>query len=59
MIGSARCCSGISMDQLETHIPFLCALHKTEQDVDALQRYDTKGGKYPARWADLGPRYNP
>jgi hypothetical protein len=27
-------------------------------DVDALQRYDQKSGKYPARWGDLGPRYN-
>ena len=39
--------SGITQDQL-----------KTERDVDALQRYDDKSGKYPSRWADLGPRYN-
>jgi hypothetical protein len=31
---------------------------KTEQDVDALGRFDQKGGRYPAKWADLGPRYN-
>jgi MoxR-like ATPase len=55
---SALLRSGISMDKIEAHIPFLGALLKTEQDVDALQRYDDKGGKYPARWADLGPRYN-
>jgi MoxR-like ATPase len=55
---SALLRSGVSMQQLEQHIPFIGALLKTEQDVDALGRYDTKGGKYPSRWADLGPRYN-
>ena len=55
---SALLRSGISMQQLEQHIPFIGALLKTEQDVDALGRYDQKGGKYPAKWADLGPRYN-
>jgi MoxR-like ATPase len=50
--------SGISQSQIEAHIPFIGALLKTEQDVDALQRFDQKSGKYPARWADLGPRYN-
>jgi hypothetical protein len=55
---SALLRSGISHDKLEAHIPFIGALLKTEQDVDALQRFDAKGGKYPARWADLGPRYN-
>jgi MoxR-like ATPase len=55
---SALLRSGISMEKLEAHIPFIGALLKTEQDVDALQRYDQKGGKYPARWADLGPRFN-
>jgi hypothetical protein len=44
--------------QLEEHIPFIGALLKKEQDVDALVRYDSQGGKFPARWADLGPRYN-
>ena len=48
----------VSQDTLEAHIPFIGALLKTEQDVDALSRYDSKGGKYPARWADLGPRFN-
>jgi MoxR-like ATPase len=55
---SALLRSGIGNDQLEAHIPFLGALLKKEQDVDALVRYDARGGRYPARWADLGPRYN-
>src|SRR5512141_3261863 len=55
---SALLRSGISMEKIEAHIPFIGALLKTEQDVDALSRFDQKGGKYPARWADLGPRYN-
>ena len=55
---SALLRSGVSMQQLEQHIPFIGALLKTEQDVYALSRYDAKGGPYPARWADLGPRYN-
>ncbi len=55
---SALLRSGISMDQLEAHIPFVGALLKKEQDVDAVMRHDKQGGKYPKRWADLGPRYN-
>ncbi len=55
---SALLRSGISMDQLEAHIPFVGALLKKEQDVDAVLRYDQQGGKYPKKWADLGPRYN-
>jgi MoxR-like ATPase len=55
---SALLRSGISMEKIEAHIPFIGALLKTEQDVDALSRFDQKGGKYPARWSDLGPRYN-
>jgi len=55
---SALLRSGVSMDKLEQHIPFVGALLKKEQDVDALLRYDEKGGKYPKGWADLGPRYN-
>ncbi|MGH7856281.1 MAG: AAA family ATPase, partial [Candidatus Binatia bacterium] len=50
--------SGITLDQLESHIPFVGALLKKENDVDALSRYDTQGGRVPSRWADLGPRYN-
>ena len=55
---SALLRSGISTDQLEAHIPFLGVLLKKEQDVDALSSYDQRGGKYPAKWSDLGPRYN-
>jgi MoxR-like ATPase len=50
--------SGIAISQVESHIPFLGALLKKEQDVDAVVRYDSQGGKVPTRWADLGPRYN-
>ena len=55
---SALLRSGISIEKLEAHIPFVGALLKKEQDVDALLRHDERGGRYPARWADLGPRYN-
>jgi MoxR-like ATPase len=55
---SALLHAGITPDQIEAHIPFLGALLKKEQDADALQRYDTKGGRYPTRWSELGPRYN-
>ena len=55
---SALLHSGMTTKQLEEHIPFIGALLKKEQDVDALVRYDAQGGKFPARWADLGPRYN-
>jgi MoxR-like ATPase len=50
--------SGMTRDKLESHIPFIGALLKKEQDVDALQRYEQKEGRYPTKWADLGPRYN-
>jgi MoxR-like ATPase len=55
---SALLRSGISMEQIESHIPFVGALLKTEQDHEALNRYDQKTGRYPTKWADLGPRYN-
>lgn len=55
---SALLRSGIGMDQIESHIPFVGALLKTEQDHEALNRYDEKSGRYPTKWADLGPRYN-
>ncbi len=55
---SALLRSGITTDQLEAHIPFLGALLKKEQDVDALGTYDQRGGRYPSKWSDLGPRYN-
>jgi len=50
--------AGVTAEQLEAHIPFVGALLKKEQDVDALSRYDARGGRYPQRWAELGPRYN-
>ena len=50
--------SGLTPKQLEDHLPFVGALLKKEQDVDALTRFGGQGGKVPARWADLGPRYN-
>jgi len=50
--------SGITADKIETHIPFLGALLKNEQDTEALQQYDERQGRYPSRWSDLGPRYN-
>ena len=55
---SALVRSGMTLDKIESHIPFIGALLKKEQDVDALTRYDDKDGRYPTRWADLGPRYN-
>ena len=50
--------SGIGLDKIEAHIPFIGALLKKEQDVDALQKYDKQSGRYPKSWQDLGPRYN-
>jgi MoxR-like ATPase len=50
--------SGISVDQVEGHIPFLGALLKNEQDTDALEQFQQKGGNFPSEWSELGPRYN-
>jgi MoxR-like ATPase len=55
---SALIRAGVSTDKVEMHIPFIGALLKKEQDVDALLKYDTQGGRYPKNWQDLGPRYN-
>jgi MoxR-like ATPase len=55
---SALLRSGISVDKIESHLPFVGALLKKEQDLEALQGYDERGGRFPARWSDLGPRYN-
>jgi MoxR-like ATPase len=55
---SALLRAGVTHAQLESHIPFVGTLLKKEQDVDALNRYDAKDGRYPKRWEDLGPRYN-
>jgi MoxR-like ATPase len=55
---SALLRSGVSIEKVEAHIPFVGALLKKEQDIDALTQYDAKGGRYPKSWQDLGPRYN-
>jgi MoxR-like ATPase len=55
---SALLRAGVSREKIEAHIPFVGALLKKEQDVDALTQYDAKGGHYPKSWQDLGPRYN-
>jgi MoxR-like ATPase len=50
--------AGVTQSQLEAHVPFVGALLKKEQDVDALRAHDDRSGKYPTKWAELGPRYN-
>jgi MoxR-like ATPase len=55
---SALLRSGISQEQVETHIPFLGSLLKNEQDTDAYNSYSTEGGKLPSQWSDLGPKFN-
>jgi MoxR-like ATPase len=55
---SALLRSGIGAEQLESHIPFLGALLKNEQDTEALDSYQVKGGALPKSWRELGPRYN-
>lgn len=50
--------AGITKEQVETHIPFLGALLKNEQDTAALQSFDGRSGEYPKSWSELGPRYN-
>jgi len=55
---SALLRAGVTQDQIEAHIPFIGALLKKEQDADALVRYNTRGGRYPKSWSELGPRYN-
>jgi MoxR-like ATPase len=50
--------SGVSSQQLESHIPFLGSLLKNEQDTDALQIYTDQSGQLPSQWSDLGPKYN-
>src|SRR5574342_400497 len=42
---SALLRSGLSHDQLQQHIPFVGAMLKKEQDVDAFGRYGAGGGK--------------
>jgi MoxR-like ATPase len=55
---SALLRSGIDVEQLESHIPFLGALLKNEQDTEAFDSYQVKGGALPNSWRELGPRYN-
>jgi MoxR-like ATPase len=55
---SALLRSGIERSKLEAHIPFLGSLLKNEQDTVAVQDYEEQGGKLPADWSDLGPKYN-
>ncbi len=50
--------SGISEQQLESHIPFLGSLLKNEQDTAAVQGFEDRGGAMPSQWSDLGPKYN-
>ncbi len=50
--------SGISEQQLESHIPFLGSLLKNEQDTAAVQDFEDRGGPMPSQWSDLGPKYN-
>ncbi|HEY2774038.1 MAG TPA: MoxR family ATPase [Candidatus Binatia bacterium] len=50
--------AGLTADKIELHIPFIGSLLKTEQDSEALKRYQKQGGNYPSSWSDLGPRYN-
>jgi MoxR-like ATPase len=50
--------SGMSADDIEQHIPFLGALLKNEQDTEALDKHNARGGHYPSEWSQLGPRYN-
>jgi MoxR-like ATPase len=55
---SALIRAGIGVDTIEAHIPFIGALLKKEQDMEALTGHDVRGGRYPKRWEDLGPRYH-
>ena len=50
--------SGITREQIESHIPFVGALLKNEQDTEALRGYEERGGGMPSNWSELGPRYN-
>jgi MoxR-like ATPase len=50
--------SGVGVEKLESHIPFLGALLKNEQDTEAYDSFQVRGGTLPTSWRDLGPRYN-
>ncbi len=49
--------SGITREQIESHIPFVGSLLKNEQDTEALRGYKERGGGMPSDWSELGPRY--
>lgn len=49
---------GIARFAPTSHTSVHWGLLKKEQDVEALIQFDEKSGRYPTRWADLGPRYN-
>jgi MoxR-like ATPase len=55
---SALLRSGVTVSQVEAHIPFLGSLLKNEQDTEALQGYAEGGGRIPKQWSDLGPKFN-
>jgi MoxR-like ATPase len=50
--------SGISDEQLASHIPFIGSLLKNEADTTALADFEERGGKLPSSWSELGPRFN-
>jgi len=50
--------SGITLAQVEAHIPFLGSLLKNEQDTEAFQNFAKGGGDLPKQWSDLGPKFN-
>ena len=50
--------SGMSLQKIESHIPFLGSLLKNEQDTEALAEYESNGGALPKDWSELGPKYN-
>ena len=56
---SALLRSGMTVAQVESHIPFLGSLLKNEQDTEAFHTYaGSQGGKLPNNWSDLGPKFN-
>jgi len=50
--------SGVTVRQVEEHIPFLGSLLKNEQDTVAMQDYADGGGEVPKQWSDLGAKYS-
>ena len=54
---SALLRSGLSAQQVESHLPFMGTLLKNEQDTEALENFDESDSQMPSSWSDLGPRY--